>query len=178
MPKRQRSTVEAGNSSKRRARFLKERVFDCVEMRPCNNCSRRGLVCKTGDSSPKCSECIATGYACDLVVTAGDFDRADKEINRLDDEIEAANARAQLEHAKVQRLLKLRKLASRRKADLIRREFKNIEELEKDEREQEERRARDTSLLPLASEALGSSLVPDFDWAFPEGATAENGLEA
>ncbi len=124
-------------------------------MRPCNHCSNRSVECRVGTGSDRCVECVRLGRKCDLAVSEAEWERVRKERARL---------RAELSEtlAKAARLQKQQELIESRWEDMVRREFKDIEELEEDERHRTAESSINDLLLNVGSEQL--EIPPDFDW--------------
>ena len=103
-------------------------------MRRCENCVRREKECMLGNDSDSCTECIATGYSCELAFSEAKLRRVQKKRQEKMAALRATREQFQQLLAKQSRLdREIEKLEEQEEA-LVRRELQNIEELEKDER--------------------------------------------
>jgi len=150
-----RVSKPSSSAVKRRRLSEKLRHNDSPVMRPCNHCSNRSVECRVGTGSDRCVECVRLGRKCDLAVSEAEWERVRKERARL---------RAELSEtlAKAARLQKQQELIESRWEDMVRREFKDIEELEEDERRQMAESSISDLLLNVGSEQL--EIPPDLDW--------------
>ena len=151
-------TKRSSNSTVRR-RELAQRLSE-VAMRPCNNCRRLGKTCLVGVESDRCAECVAQARKCDLAPSPGEWDRIEKERKRVFAQVSETMAKAS-------RLQKQLESLEKRKQELVERELRNIEELERDEHAA----APDPNDL-LFNVSSDSFVVPEdfggFDWSpFP-----------
>ncbi|KAF2834075.1 hypothetical protein M501DRAFT_1004142 [Patellaria atrata CBS 101060] len=151
---------------------------------PCSSCRRSSRSCIVDIPSGFCSECLARGTKCDLVVTQKDWDkldalkaklrseldaaeRAEDETARLREEavLEAMPIRAARAHSR--RLRRKLLLLERKEAEMSRRELGSIEELEALEREAEKQQA--SLSAPVSPSAVSLSGWSDLDFSVLEG---------
>ena len=110
--------------------------------------------------SDRCAECVAQARKCDLAPSPGEWDRIEKERKRVFAQVSETMAKAS-------RLQKQLESLEKRKQELVERELRNIEELERDEHAA----APDPNDL-LFNMSSDSFVVPEgfggFDWSpFP-----------
>ncbi len=124
-------------------------------MRLCNHCFNRFVKCRVDTDFDRCVECVRLGRKCNLIVSETEWERVCKKQARL---------RAELSEilTKAARLQKQQELIESRWENMMRREFKNIEELEKNERRQTTESSINDLLLNVDFEQL--EISSDFDW--------------
>lgn len=129
-----------------------------VEMPRCVHCCDRQLECRFVENSSRCGECVRLGQSCDtgkfsasegklitileslqvLTSVAGRLISIKKRLTEEEAEAEAANKQALQvlvsTQAKLDRILKERRMLEERAAEMIRRGFKDIEGIEEEER--------------------------------------------
>ena len=154
-------------------------------MRSCNNCSRLNKECRVGNESDRCVECVRLNRKCDLSFSAVEWKRVKSERDRVYQELldshrkvsEANSAiieasRLQQEAvAKATRLQTQFQFLESKEQKMIENEFRNIAELEEDERKSSEP-TLDDLLFDVSSEQV--EIPPVFDWMdFSAGTVAE-----
>ena len=137
-------------------------------MRPCESCSRLGKECRVGNESDKCVECVRLGCKCDLSFSAAEWRRVKNERDRILSELlearkqtQEAARRMQEAMAKDTRLQTQFEFLDKKEQSMIEREFRNIAELEEDERRSSEP-SLDDLLYDVSSEQF--EVPPEFDW--------------
>ncbi len=124
-------------------------------MRLCNHCFNRSVKCRVDTDFDRCVECVRLGRKCDLIVSETEWERVCKKRARL---------RAELSETltKAARLQKQQELIESRWENMMRRKFKNIEELEKNEHHRMIESSINDLLLNVDFEQL--EISSDFDW--------------
>ncbi len=124
-------------------------------MRLCNHCFNRSVKCRVDIDFDRCVECVRLDRKCDLIVSETEWERVRKKRARL---------RAELSETltKAARLQKQQELIESRWENMMRRKFKNIEELEKNERHRTIESSINDLLLNVDFEQL--EIPSDFDW--------------
>ncbi|KAI6264024.1 hypothetical protein MCOR34_011921 [Pyricularia oryzae] len=157
------------SSTARRNDLLSVLLSSAVEMPSCSSCESQGIAkCAVSPrDSSRCVECVRLGRSrCDVMgVSWEQLHRIAAQHSKLESELEAAEE-------KVLRLRKQKKMWFEKMMRAVRRGIDNLEELdrvEREEAEQEERR-RSAEVLP---EVSLESLLPDsnfvWDSTFPMG---------
>ena len=124
-------------------------------MRFCNHCFNRFVKCRVDTDFNRCVECVRLGCKCDLIISEAEWERVRKKWARLRAELSETLTRAA-------HLQKQQELIESRWKNMMRRKFKNIEELEKNEH----RRTIESSINDLLFNVDFEQLeIPsDFDW--------------
>ncbi|EHA46471.1 hypothetical protein MGG_18021 [Pyricularia oryzae 70-15] len=157
------------SSTARRNDLLSVLLSSAVEMPSCSACESQGIAkCAVSPrDSSRCVECVRLGRSrCDVMgVSREQLHRIAAQHSKLESELEAAEE-------KVLRLRRQKKMWFEKMMRAVRRGIDNLEELdrvEREEAEQEERR-RSAEVLP---EVSLESLLPDsnfvWDSTFPMG---------
>jgi len=144
MPPKPRSTT--AERKDREQHNLADRITRSgIEMLACSRCRRSGSLCiVASEESKRCAVCVRAGRTCDVDKpvpagpSSGDWKRLAETEDRLDEETDQAEAalaevasrQAELA-ARLLRLRKQRKLLKRRGAEMLRRGFRSLEELER-----------------------------------------------
>jgi len=141
--------------AKRRRLLKKLRSNNSSVMRLCNHCFNRFVKCCVDTDFDRCVECVRLDRKCDLIVSETKWERIRKK---------RAHLRAELSETltKAARLQKQQELIESRWENMMRRKFKNIEELEKNERRQTTESSINDLLLNVDFEQL--EIPSDFDW--------------
>ena len=126
-------------------------------------------MCQVSLISGRCSECAGRGSKCDLVVTAKDWEKLDADKARLERKLLKVEERSSELHAKRLRLRKQLGLLSSREKEIFSRELASIEELEKLEREEEDRKAAEVrqASTPITTSRSRSFDLSAFDFGSP-----------
>jgi hypothetical protein len=162
-------SVSRHNKIKERQILAMRVLSNGVEMPSCSRCERRDTKCIMSSDSSRCAECIRSGVKCDAAgPSCGDWERLQREEDRLSAEMEAAINQAQEAMAKQLRLRKQQKLLKTRGAEMLRRGLKSLDEL--DEAEERERAEAATPASPPREPLFGGgpmvmSFSPGFDAA-------------
>ncbi len=124
-------------------------------MRSCNHCFNRFVKCRVDTDFDRCVECVRLDRKCDLIVSETEWERVRKKRARL---------RAELSETltKAARLQKQQELIESCWENMMRRKFKNIEELEKNERRWTVESSINDLLLNVDFEQL--EISSDFNW--------------
>lgn len=112
---------------------------------PCSRCRSDNASCKIDLRSGRCALCIQKGRKCDLVVTRAEWEKMAKEKKRLKEQLDAAEEAISVAIARRSRLRKQLLLFEKRESEAIERELASIEEIERLEREAQERATAEAS---------------------------------
>ncbi|KAF2834072.1 hypothetical protein M501DRAFT_1004844 [Patellaria atrata CBS 101060] len=134
---------------------------------PCSACRRFSRSCIVDIPSGFCSECLARGSKCDLVVTQKDWDKLDALKARTRSELAAAEDEQESLQARVRRLRNQLRSLEEKEFEMSRRELGSIEELEALERAAEGQRA--SSVAPPSSAVVSPSGWSGLDFSALEG---------
>ena len=144
-------------------------------MRPCDNCSRLNKECRVGNESDRCMECVRLNRKCDLAFSAVEWRRVKNERDRVYQELleshrkvtEASSAIMEASKLQQEAVAKATRLQTQfqflenKEQKMIEREFRNIAELEEDERKSSQP-SLDGLLFDVSSEQF--EVPPGFDW--------------
>ncbi len=133
----------------------KLRHNDSSVMRFCNHCFNHFVKCCVDTDFDCCVECVHLGRKCNLIVSETEWERVCKK---------QAHLRAELSETltKAAHLQKQQELIESRWKNMMRRKFKNIEELKKNERHQMIESSISNFLLNVDFKQL--EISSDFDW--------------
>ncbi|KAF2192377.1 hypothetical protein K469DRAFT_310548 [Zopfia rhizophila CBS 207.26] len=108
---------------------------------PCSNCSRRGDDCLVNLSSGRCSACASRNVKCDLVVSQPEWDRIDRDKEKLRHQLDSLeDQRSELRARELRLRRELARVDSKEK-EMFDREMASIREVQA--LEEEEARSRD-----------------------------------
>ena len=140
-------------------------------MPPCSRCTRRNTKCVVSDESKRCAECVKSSVKCDATSPSlGDWERLQREEERLAREMDAAMNQAQEAMARQLRLARQQKLLKARGGEMLRRGLATLDELNEAE-EAERKKAEAEASVPTTTDPsahgvdspnLFSSLSPSF----------------
>lgn len=140
---------------KRRRLSEKLRNDDSSVIRFCKYCSDRSMKCCVENEFDRCVTCVRLDRKCDLTISEIEWKRVRKERAHFQSELSKTLIKAA-------RLQRQQELIKSRWENMIRREFKDTEELEKNERQKATESSTNDSLLNIDFEQLKVS--SDFDW--------------
>ena len=126
------------NSTLRRRGFLERTNSERAVMRFCEHCSRLQKKCRVGNEFDRCIECVHLDRKCNLTFSMMKWKRIKAERDRVLDELLNAHKQVQEIFARTTRLQKQFVFLKNKKQTMIEREFRNIVELEKNERKASE----------------------------------------
>ena len=113
-----------------------------IQMAPCANCQKKGLMCVVTKESKRCADCARHGMQCDtLGPSTDDWNSLQCEEKRLERKMATAVQQAQVALARQLRLMKQQKLVKTRASEMLRRGLKTLDQL--DEVEEKERLQQD-----------------------------------
>ena len=149
------------NSILRRRDFLERTDSERAVMRSCEHCSRLQKKCRVDNDFDRCIECVHLDRKCDLTFSMMKWKRVKAERDRVLDELLNAHKQMQEIFARATRLQNQFLFLKNKKQTMIEREFRNIVELEKNER-----KASESSLNDLLFDVFFEQveISPDFDW--------------
>ncbi len=124
-------------------------------MRLCNHCFNRFMKCRVDTDFNRCVECVHLDRKCDLIVSETEWKRVCKKRARL-------RAKLSKTLTKAAYLQKQQELIEFRWENMMQRKFKNIEELEKNERRHIVESSVSDFLLNVDFKQL--EISSDFDW--------------
>ncbi len=115
----------------------------------------------------KCGNCTRKGLACDgHDVTVHQFEKLDKERDRLLSEIKKSRAAMREAMSRMERFERLKETLESREAELIRRGVENMEDLER--MEEEDRVKATGSPRPSSNPPDAITMLEDFSAEMPE----------
>ncbi|KAL2192217.1 hypothetical protein P885DRAFT_18426, partial [Corynascus similis CBS 632.67] len=135
--------------------------------RSCSFCESRKLKCEaSSDDLSRCVECVRRGQSgCDVFgVSVQSLTRIVSQHDKLDSEMERAEAELQAAMAKVNRVRAQKRLWAEKMARAISRGLDDIAELERLEAEEAAAAAANASSSAPSVPASESSLPASFDW--------------
>ena len=137
---------------------------------PCSRCAQQKVECRRILGAKKCGNCTRRGCKCDVQdVTAPQFERIDKERQRIKSEIRQSREAMEAAMARWKRFERLQESLEEREAELIRRGLDNIEELERVEAE--EKAASSLASAPSPLDPI--TLLEDFSCEIPPSQWAD-----
>jgi len=149
------------NSTLRRRGLLERTGPGRAVMRPCEHCSRLQKECRVGNETDRCIECVRLGRKCDLTFSVVEWKRVKAERDRVLRELLDAHKQVQEASARATRLQNQFVFLENKEQTMVEREFRNIAELEEDERKASEP-SLDDLLFDVSSEQV--EIPPDLDW--------------
>ncbi len=149
------------NSILRRRDFLERMSSERAVMRLCEHCSRLQKKCRVDNEFDRCIECVRLDRKCDLTFSMMKWKRIKTEHDRVLDELLNAHKQMQEIFARTTRLQNQFVFLKNKKQMMIERKFRNIVELEKNERKTSELSLNDL-LFDVFFEQV--EISPDFDW--------------
>ncbi len=149
------------NSILRRRDFLERTDSERAVMRSCEHCSRLQKKCRVDNDFDRCIECVHLDRKCDLTFSMMKWKRVKAERDRVLDELLNAHKQMQEIFARATRLQNQFLFLKNKKQTMIERKFRNIVELEKNERKTSESSLNDLLFDVFFKQIEISS---DFDW--------------
>ncbi len=149
------------NSTLRRRDFLERTNSERAVMRLCEHCSRLQKKCRVGNETDRCIECVYLDRKCNLTFFVMKWKRVKAERDRVLRELLNAHKQMQEIFARATRLQNQFVFLKNKKQTMIERKFRNIVELEKDERKTSESSLNDL-LFDVSFEQI--EISSDFDW--------------
>ncbi len=149
------------NFTLRHRGFLERTGSERAVMRPCEHCSRLQKKCRVGNDFDRCIECVRLDRKCNLTFSMMKWKRVKAERDRVLDELLNAHKQVQEIFARTTRLQNQFVFLKNKKQTMVEREFRNIVELEKNER-----KASEPSLNDLLFDVFFEQveISSDFDW--------------
>ena len=138
---------------------------------PCARCASSGGDCRLLVGYKKCGNCTRKGLSCNARdVTSSQFERVDKEKERLRLEIRKMKEIRRENDARLARFERLQESLEERELELIRRGLVSLEELDRVE-EAERAASEQAATGPSASDTI--TMLEDFSCDIPESQWAE-----
>ncbi len=149
------------NSILRRKDLLERTSSERAVMRLCEHCSRLQKKCRVDNETDRCIECVHLDRKCNLTFSMMKWKRVKAERDRVLHELLNAHKQMQEIFARTTCLQNQFVFLENKKQTMIEREFRNIVELEKEERKTSESSLNDL-LFDVSFEQI--EISSDFDW--------------
>ncbi len=145
----------------RRRDFLERTSSERAVMRSCEHCSRLQKKCRVDNDFDRCIECVHLDRKCNLTFSMMKWKRIKTERDRVLDELLNTHKQVQETFARATCLQNQFVFLKNKKQTMIERKFRNIVELEKNERKTSESSLNDL-LFDVFFEQV--EISSDFDW--------------
>jgi hypothetical protein len=124
---------KTSSTSRRKGLVSRVSALGKAAVMPCSPCTSLGARCVFSSLSLKCSECIRRGVACDGNAFAKGFDKIESEKKKLELARQSALEQAALKSAEALSLNRRIKSLWNAQEQMISRETRALEELEREE---------------------------------------------